>query len=83
MSAAIQSDEPIIHSHMDDSLPETHPLAHEQVGCVACGDLVHAFNNECMTTWVEVRGKPFCLKCFMPCLGPVLSYAPIIKYLSK
>lgn len=56
--------EPRIHSHILDVLPETHPLAHEQVACRLCGCLVHAFNNECMQTWVECDNGPFCLPCF-------------------
>lgn len=56
--------EPLIHSHITDLLPANHPLAYKQVGCKACGALVHAFNNECMRTWVEAGHGNFCLQCF-------------------
>ena len=45
--------EPIIHSLITDCLTDDHPLAHEEVFCQKCGDMVHCFNNECMTMWVE------------------------------
>lgn len=65
-------EEPRIHSHITDVLPDDHPLAHEQVECGKCGVLVHAFNNECMQTWVETGCGPFCLRCFAATRGEVL-----------
>jgi hypothetical protein len=62
------SDEPQIHSFEADCLPEEHPLAHETVFCAKCSNMVHAFNNECMTPWVEWRGKVLCLECAKPAL---------------
>lgn len=59
------SNEPILHSHIDDGLPQNHPLADDNVHCVICGDMVHAGNNECMQTWVETGKGPHCLKCFV------------------
>lgn len=56
--------EPKIHSHIEDGLPEEHPLALESVTCARCGVMVHAFNNECMQTWVESGVGNFCLSCF-------------------
>jgi len=56
--------EPLIHSHITDCLPDDHPLARTNVHCVACSRLVHAFNNETMTTWVESGLGAFCLQCF-------------------
>lgn len=56
--------DPILHTHIEDGLPETHPLASVQVHCTDCGYLVHAGNNECMTTWVETGRGPFCIACF-------------------
>ena len=66
--------EPVIHSHITDELPEDHPLAYKQLYCDKCPDtLVHAFNNECMQTWVETRSGNYCLKCFSEIGGTVLS----------
>lgn len=56
--------EPIVHSHITDCLPEDHKLAFTSVYCDKCGEMVHAFNNECMQTWLEVDGKNLCTKCF-------------------
>ena len=78
---AFDSDEPLIHSHMDDVLPDDHPLANDQVCCLKCGGLVHAANNECMSTWVEIRKKPFCLSCAAPVFQKVLTYGPLLEYL--
>lgn len=73
--------EPIIHSHLTDTLPEDHPLAHETVYCRKCGVMVHAFNNECMRTWVQIRGVPFCITCALPCFETVMTYAPLWEHL--
>lgn len=56
--------EPLIHSFETDCLPEEHPFAHQTLGCQCCGTMVHAFNNECMTEWVEWDGSVLCLDCF-------------------
>jgi hypothetical protein len=58
--------EPVIHSHVTDSLPDDHPLAFEQVYCDGCGRLVHAGNNECMTTWLEWGPYKLCGHCASP-----------------
>jgi hypothetical protein len=60
-------DEPIIHSHISDMLPENHPLAYEEVECYKCNDMVHCFNNECMRPWVEWLGFNLCFECFLEC----------------
>jgi hypothetical protein len=56
--------EPQIHSFETDCLPEDHPLAHLSVVCGHCATMVHAFNNECMTEWVEWQDAVLCLTCF-------------------
>ena len=56
--------EPLIHSHITDCLPDNHPMANESQYCLICGDMVHAFNNECMRTWVEWNNQVFCFDCF-------------------
>ncbi len=57
--------EPLIHSHIEDGLPNDHLLAWEGVSCVVCGVLLHAGNNECMQTWVETGRGAYCLKDFI------------------
>jgi hypothetical protein len=57
--------EPRIWSHITDVLPDDHPLAWTSVYCTACKDMVHASNNECMTTWVETGKGGYCLACFV------------------
>jgi hypothetical protein len=57
--------EPLIHSEIEDSLPADHPLAHTDVDCLVCHDLLHAENNECMQTWVETGLGGLCLICFV------------------
>lgn len=59
------NDEPQIHSHYEDSLPEGHKWANKTLYCPACGKMVHAFNNECMITWVEWFDHFSCLECFI------------------
>lgn len=56
--------EPLIHSHIMDSLLDEHYLAYTHVLCHGCGGLLHAGNNECMQTWVETGKGNFCLPCF-------------------
>lgn len=55
--------EPIVHSHVEDCLPDQHPLAFTHVYCFQCGGLVHAGNNECMSAWAETESGPICLHC--------------------
>jgi hypothetical protein len=56
--------DPILHSHIEDGLPDDHLQAWQQVRCNVCWALVHAGNNECMSTWVETGEGAFCIKCF-------------------
>ena len=56
--------EPKIHSHIEDVLDDSHPLAYAHLDCKDCGALIHAANNECMRTWVETGAGNFCLQCF-------------------
>lgn len=56
--------EPIIHSHIEDLLPDNHPLAFEHLHCDKCGELVHSSNNECMQTWIETEFGNYCSLCF-------------------
>ena len=61
--------EPIIHSHITDMLDDGHPLAFKTVCCQMirehkCNEMLHAENNECMTTWVEFAGVTVCDKAF-------------------
>lgn len=59
--------EPLIHSGITDVLDDEHPLAHETVYCdgAACrATMLHAGNNENMTTWVETPKGNYCLPCF-------------------
>ena len=69
--------EPIIHSHITYVLSDGHPLADETVNCIRCAEMVHAFNNECMQTWVETGEGNFCFACFVKEVDPargVLEY---------
>lgn len=61
--------EPEIHSHITDVLPESHRLAHQDVLCDHCGQLLHSYINECMQTWVEAGSGNFCLSCFVHVTG--------------
>ncbi len=56
--------EPLIHSHIEDCLPEGHRLAWASVFCAVCGEMVHCENNECMQIWVETGVGDYCLPCF-------------------
>ena len=56
--------DPILHSHIEDGLPDDHRLAWECVHCNVCACMVHAGNNECMSTWVETGKGAYCIKCF-------------------
>ena len=56
--------DPIIHSHIEDLLPDLHPLAFVTVNCKVCNELLHAANNECMQTWVETGQGNYCIKHF-------------------
>jgi hypothetical protein len=68
--------DPVIHSHHTDVLPEDHPKAYVGASCLRCRTLVHASNNECMTTWIEWGEAVLCGECFMPLLADgVLAWA--------
>lgn len=70
----IPATEPLIHSHHTDVLPEEDPRAHTMIECGHCGSLVHADNNECMTTWVEWGPYVLCSDCFIPLLANGVLY---------
>ena len=55
--------EPSIHSHVEDGLPYNHAWAFDHISCPVCDALIHAGNNECMTTWLEWNGLAVCIKC--------------------
>ena len=69
--------DPVLHSHIEDMLPDEHPLAFQQVWCDGngrCEDwqeraLLHAANNECMQTWFETGKGNFCVSCFLRLTG--------------
>ena len=61
--------EPKIHSHIEDGLPDDHPLAWEQVDCMTCGKPVHNSRNECISSWVETGKGIFCFRCWINALG--------------
>jgi hypothetical protein len=63
--------EPLLHSHVTDTLPDGHELAHVTVYCQVCGAMLHASNNECMQAWVETGKGPYCVKCFVSVSGVV------------
>ncbi len=56
--------EPQVHSHINDGLPTRHPMAWCSVACKKCGAALHAGNNECLQTWVEMGRGSFCARCF-------------------
>jgi hypothetical protein len=73
-------DEPLIHSHHTDVLDKSHPWADKTVICGKCGTMVHAFNNECMTTWLEWDKRALCGECAAPIIAAgVLEYADFIE----
>lgn len=63
--------DPILHSHIEDVLPDNHPLAFKNVYCVGIDcrggypAMLHAENNECMQTWIEAGAGNFCISCFV------------------
>lgn len=61
--------EPLIHSHHTDVLPEDHPSAYKNVRCGRCQRMVHAANNECMTTWIEWAPHVLCGECAAPLIA--------------
>ena len=75
--------EPLIRSHVTDVLPEDHPLAYEQVDCDRCGTIIHAGNNECMTTWIEWGPYKLCGECAVPCFQHGVLYASHFEALAK
>jgi hypothetical protein len=66
MSRPGRGEEPLIHSGITDVLDGTHPLANETTYCDGdhCAQMLHACNNENMTTWVEAHKGNYCLPCF-------------------
>ena len=56
--------DPCIHSHIEDVLPDDHPLAFVTVDCTTCGVTLHHHGNKCMRTWVETGRGNFCVPCF-------------------
>lgn len=58
--------DPVLHSHVEDVLPDDHSLAWQSVYCdgEGCEKMLHAFNNECMQTWIETGKGNFCVACF-------------------
>ncbi len=67
------------HDHTEDELPESHPLAFDDVFCDGCGAMLHASNNECMQTWFEIEKWNYCEKCFALMSGVVpVSVGPIL-----
>lgn len=60
------NNEPIIHSHITDVLPEEHPHAYDTIFCDHIGwvAMLHASNNECMQTWIESEKGNFCTEHF-------------------
>lgn len=58
--------EPIVHSHITDVLPENDTRAYECVYCDYCHNMVHCSNNECMDTWFEFPDYNLCAECFGP-----------------
>lgn len=62
---------PVLHTHIEDALPEDHPLAFDMVYCEGrdCTAMLHSFNNECMQTWVETGKGNYCIWCFMKMTG--------------
>ncbi len=71
--------EPIIHSHLTNTLPENHPLRYKDVYCDKCGKMLHSKNNECMQTWLETEKGNFCTRCFP--LRPVLKWNDELRVL--
>lgn len=49
--------EPLIHSHIEDCLPEDHKFSHETIYCTDCERMVHA-------SWVETGKGNYCVPCF-------------------
>ena len=58
--------EPLVHSNHTDGLNDAHPLAWQCVHCQHCNMMVHADNNECMTTWLEWGKYVLCARCIIP-----------------
>jgi hypothetical protein len=61
--------DPIMHTHVSDKLDDTHPLAFHSIECRRCHETLHAFNNECMQTWVETGKGNYCIFCFVAQTG--------------
>ena len=61
--------EPQLHTHVLDSLAETHPLAYARVHCDRCNTLLHLQSNSCMRTWLETGRGNYCVRCFLLVAG--------------
>ena len=65
--------EPLIHSHIEDGLPDWQALAWVSVYCTDCTASLHSGPpNECMQTWFETGAGNFCWTCFQKRGGTVL-----------
>lgn len=64
-------DEPRLHTHFIDDLPEGHHYAYGTVYCKSCDAMLHASNNECMRTWVETHCGNYCIHCFTSKFGSI------------
>jgi hypothetical protein len=61
--------EPLLHSHITEGLPPSHPRAEDNIFCdgreCQYGPLqLHSANNECLRTWFETGRGNFCWVCF-------------------
>lgn len=56
--------DPVLHSHIEDVLPDKHKLASTNVYCCVCNEMLHCENNECMQTWIETGKGNYCIRCF-------------------
>jgi hypothetical protein len=65
--------EPLIHSHVEDRLPEEHQMAFRNIHCRRCLKYIHASDNVNISTWVETGCGDYCLKCFSVLCGEVLA----------
>jgi hypothetical protein len=61
--------EPLLHSHVGDTLADDHPLARTRVYCDRCETLLHMQTNSCMRTWIETGQGNFCVRCFIVAAG--------------
>lgn len=74
MAEADGAVEPLVHSHLTDTLPDAHPLVGHNVYCKCCNAMLHCENNECMQTWLELPSGAYCTRCYP--ITPVLPFSP-------